>query len=88
MPTISLPASQCRSDQHGAKEVFTYTRTSGTGDAGFAVLDAAGFVRCGFLGNAPVNRSITRTLPAGPVTVVLEADGVDATYRVSHVAGA
>ncbi|MCP2327527.1 hypothetical protein HDA40_006034 [Hamadaea flava] len=80
---FSVPA-----DQHGAKEVFTYTRTSGTGDAGFTVVDANGVVWCGYLGSPSINRSTTCTLPAGPVTVVLEADAVDATYQISHVAGA
>ncbi|MEU4773802.1 hypothetical protein [Micromonospora sp. NPDC023644] len=70
-------------DQHAARESFTWTRTSGTGDARLSVFDAAGVRYCGPSGYS-VERTITCTLPAGPVTVLLEADGVDATYRLTH----
>ncbi|WP_141719444.1 hypothetical protein [Micromonospora peucetia] len=75
---FSIPA-----DQHAARESFTWTRTSGTGDARLSVLDATGVRYCGPTGYS-VDRTITCTLPAGPVTVLLEADGVDATYRLTH----
>ncbi|MBM0257560.1 hypothetical protein [Micromonospora sp. 4G55] len=70
-------------DQHAAQESFTWTRTSGTGDARMSMFDANGVRSCGPTGYA-VERTITCTLPAGPVTVLLETDAVDATYRLTH----
>ncbi|WP_433388505.1 hypothetical protein [Micromonospora sp. KLBMP9576] len=70
-------------DQHAAQETFTWTRTSGTGRARLSVLDATGVRYCGPTGYA-VTRTITCTLPVGPVTVLLETDGVDATYQLTH----
>ncbi|WP_446211795.1 hypothetical protein [Micromonospora sp. IBSANI012] len=74
----SVPA-----DQHAARETFTWTRTSGTGDARLSIIDTQGIRYCGPTGYA-VERTITCTLPAGPVTVLLESDAVDATYRLTH----
>ncbi|MGK5442655.1 hypothetical protein ACSNN7_12690 [Micromonospora sp. URMC 105] len=74
----SVPA-----DQHAARETFTWTRTSGTGDARLSVIDSRGIRYCGPTGYA-VERTITCTLPAGPVTVLLESDAVDAAYRLTH----
>lgn len=75
---LSVPA-----DQHGGRETFTYRRTSGTGDASLSVFDASGIRYCGPSPQS-VDRTFTCTLPAGPVTVILEADGVDAAYQVTH----
>ncbi|MGW1059504.1 hypothetical protein [Micromonospora rubida] len=74
----SVPA-----DQHAARETFTWTRTSGDGDARLSVLDSSGTRYCGPTGYA-VGRTITCTLPEGPVTVLLETDAVDAAYRLTH----
>ncbi|SCG59161.1 hypothetical protein GA0070614_3013 [Micromonospora coxensis] len=74
----SVPA-----DEHAARESFTWTRTSGTGDARLSVIDSRGIRYCGPTGHA-VERTVTCTLPAGPVTVLLESDAVDATYRLTH----
>ncbi|WBB65949.1 hypothetical protein [Micromonospora sp. WMMD812] len=70
-------------DQRASRESFTWTRTSGTGDARLSVLDSQGIRYCGPTGYA-VERTISCTLPAGPVTVLLETDAVDATYRLTH----
>ncbi|MFG1678438.1 hypothetical protein [Micromonospora sp. NPDC049282] len=75
---LSIPA-----DARGATESITWKRTSGTGDARLSVFDSAGRRYCGPTGYA-VERTISCTLPAGPVTVILEADGVDATYQLTH----
>ncbi|MER7891976.1 hypothetical protein ABTX15_19360 [Micromonospora sp. NPDC094482] len=74
----SIPA-----DQHGARESFTWARTSGAGDARLSVLDGQGIRYCG-PGPYAVERTTTCTLPAGPVTVLLESDAVAATYRLTH----
>ncbi|MGN9813244.1 hypothetical protein ACTMSW_28300 [Micromonospora sp. BQ11] len=70
-------------DQHGARESFTWRRTNGTGDASLSVFTAAGVRYCGPTGQA-VERTVTCYLPEGPVTVILETDGVDATYQITH----
>jgi hypothetical protein len=75
---FSIPA-----DRHGARETFTYRRTSGTGDASLSVFDASGIRYCGPSPQS-VERTFTCSLPAGPVTVILEADGVGATYQLTH----
>jgi hypothetical protein len=75
---FSIPA-----DQRAAKESITWKRTSGTGDARLSVFDGEGHRYCGPTGYA-VERTVSCTLPAGPVTVILEADGVDATYQLTH----
>ncbi|MEV0721180.1 hypothetical protein AB0I37_00175 [Micromonospora purpureochromogenes] len=75
---FSVPA-----DEHAARENFTWTRTSGSGDARMSVFDANGSPYCGPTPYA-VDRTITCSLPTGPVTVLLEADSVDATYRITH----
>ncbi|WP_144124864.1 hypothetical protein [Catellatospora sichuanensis] len=76
---FSVPA-----DQHAARETFTFRRTSGTGDAQMVVLTTSGIVYCGSLSFPSTDRTFTCTLPAGPLTVLLEADPVDATYLVTH----
>ncbi|HET8683891.1 MAG TPA: hypothetical protein VFM54_18775 [Micromonosporaceae bacterium] len=75
---FSIPA-----DQHAARETFTWRRTSGTGDARMSVFSEAGYEYCGPTGYH-VERTITCSLPAGPVTVMLETDAVDATYQLTH----
>ncbi|MEV4664350.1 hypothetical protein AB0J85_20660 [Micromonospora echinofusca] len=70
-------------DQHGARESFTWRRTTGSGDASLSVFTTAGVRYCGPTGQA-VERTVTCYLPEGPVTVILEADGVDATYQITH----
>ncbi|GIH07679.1 hypothetical protein Rhe02_57460 [Rhizocola hellebori] len=75
---FSIPA-----DQHAARESFTWHRLTGTGEAAVSVYTADGLRYCyTFYGYA--DRTITCTLPEGPVTVVLEASGVEATYQVTH----
>jgi hypothetical protein len=71
-------------DQHAARETFTFRRLSGTGDAQMAVLTTSGIIYCGSLLFPSTDRTFTCTLPAGPLTVLLEADPVDATYLVTH----
>ncbi|MFF0468802.1 hypothetical protein ACFYPX_15390 [Micromonospora zamorensis] len=75
---LSIPA-----DARAATESITWTRTDGAGDARLSVFDSEGRRYCGPTGYA-VERTITCTPPDGPVTVILEADGVDATYRLTH----
>ncbi|HET8657544.1 MAG TPA: hypothetical protein VFM55_00930 [Micromonosporaceae bacterium] len=75
---FSIPA-----DQHAARETFTWRRTSGTGDARMSVFSEEGYRYCGPTGYH-VERTITCSLPAGPVTVLLETDAVDATYQLTH----
>jgi hypothetical protein len=74
---FSIPA-----DEHGTREVFTYRRTAGTGDATIAVFDGTGIRYCRT--SPSIDRTVTCSLPAGPATVILEADGVDATYQLTH----
>ena len=75
---LSVPAGR-----HTARESFTWTRSAGTGDARLSIFDSQGIRYCGPSGYS-VARTITCTLPAGPVTVLLESDAVDATYRLTH----
>jgi hypothetical protein len=75
---LSIPA-----DGHAAQEVFSYQRTSGSGNAIVSVFNAAGARICGPTASA-ADRTVTCNLPAGPVTVILEADAADATYRVTR----
>ncbi|MEV4389093.1 hypothetical protein AB0J68_25835 [Micromonospora sp. NPDC049580] len=70
-------------DQRASRESFTWTRTAGSGDARMSVFDSQGIRYCG-PGSSAVERTITCTLPAGPVTVILETDAVDASYRLTH----
>jgi hypothetical protein len=76
---FSVPA-----DQHATKETFAFHRTSGSGQAGMAVLNVDGVDYCNALLTAADDLTTTCTLPAGPVTVLLETDAVDATYQLSH----
>jgi hypothetical protein len=76
---FSVPA-----DQHAAKETFTYQRTSGSGDASLVVFNGTGVRYCGSFYSQSTGRTMTCTLPAGPATVILEADAVDATYQLTH----
>jgi hypothetical protein len=75
---LSIPT-----DGHAAQEVFSYQRTSGTGNAIISVFNAAGTRICGPTAPA-ADRTVTCNLPAGPVTVILEADAADATYRLTR----
>ncbi|KWV31594.1 hypothetical protein [Micromonospora rifamycinica] len=75
---LSVPA-----DQHAARQSFTWSRTAGAGDARLSVFDAQGVRYCGPSGYS-VGRTITCSLPAGPVTVLLESDALDASYRITH----
>jgi len=70
-------------DQHAAREIFTWRRLSGGGNAAMSVFSDTGLRYCvTFL---PVPESTrTCTLPTGPVTVILEAAATDATYQITH----
>lgn len=70
-------------DQRASRESFTWTRTAGSGDARMSVFDSQGIRYCGPTSQA-VERTLTCTLPAGAVTVLLETDAVDASYRLTH----
>jgi hypothetical protein len=78
---FSIPA-----DDHAALETYTFTRLTGAGSASMTVFDGSGIRRCA------TGRFSTRTfncsLPAGPATVILETDAVDATYQVTRTAPA
>ncbi|GAA2355091.1 hypothetical protein Cme02nite_69040 [Catellatospora methionotrophica] len=75
---FAVPAAE-----HAAREVFTYRRTAGSGDATLWVFDGTGVRYCGSL-SPSIDRTVTCTLPDGPVTVLLETDAVDATYQLTH----
>lgn len=75
---FSVPA-----EGHAARETFTYRRTSGGGDASLWIFDGTGIRYCGSFGPS-IDRTLTCTLPAGPATVFLEADAVDATWQLTH----
>jgi len=75
---LSVPA-----DQHAGQEVFTYRRTSGTGNASISIFDAGGLRYCGPT-SPSTDRTFTCPLPTGPVTVILETDAVDASYQITH----
>lgn len=75
---FSIPA-----DQHAAQESFTWARTSGSGRARLSVFDGQGVRKCSQV-DYSAQRTVTCALPQGPVTVLLETDAVDATYRVTH----
>ncbi|WP_446211796.1 hypothetical protein [Micromonospora sp. IBSANI012] len=75
---FSIPA-----DQHAAMESFTWKRTAGTGVADVSVFDSQGRWRCGRNG-LEIEGTRTCSLPDGPVTVLFETDGKDATYRLTH----
>ncbi|TDC81134.1 hypothetical protein E1193_15610 [Micromonospora sp. KC606] len=51
--------------------------------AGLSVFDSRGTRYCGPTRDAAA-RTITCSLPPGPVTVILEADAVEATYQLAH----
>ncbi|MER7166364.1 hypothetical protein ABT336_09905 [Micromonospora sp. NPDC000207] len=75
---FSIPAGD-----HAAQESLTWTRTSGTGRARLRVYDGDGVQVCAS-GLYAVTRTINCTLPTGPLTVLLQADALDATYRVTR----
>jgi hypothetical protein len=78
--------SVCRTipaDAHTARGTFTWSRTTGTGGAYLSIFDADGVRRCGPTGTFP-QRTVTCTLPAGPLTVVLDAAEAEATYDLTH----
>ncbi|PWU57752.1 hypothetical protein DLJ47_01545 [Micromonospora sp. S4605] len=75
---FSIPA-----DQHAATGSVTWTRTAGTGSAKVSVFDSQGNRYCRPNGYDSAG-TLTCSLPVGPLTVLLEADGLDATYRLAH----
>ncbi|TDC33578.1 hypothetical protein [Micromonospora sp. KC213] len=75
---FSIPA-----DQRAARESISYQRATGTGDARLSVFDSQGTRYCGPTRDA-VARTIACAVPAGTVTVMLEADAVEATYQFTH----
>lgn len=75
---FSIPA-----DQHAARESFSWRRLSGTGDATLWVFNGEGLRYCGTISAYP-ERTITCSLPEGPLTVILETDAVDASYQITH----
>lgn len=75
---LSIPA-----DQRGTRESYTVTRTSGSGDATVSVIDGAGLRYCQTYVPA-VTQTLTCSMPAGPATVIVQADDVDATYQVTY----
>lgn len=75
---FSIPA-----DQHGATGSFSWVRTGGTGSAKVSVFDSRGNRYCRPDG-LEAEGTLTCSLPDGPLTVLLETDGQDATYRLTH----
>lgn len=76
---FSIPA-----DQHAAMQSFTWKRTAGTGVADVSVFDGQGPWICGRQGGLEAEATRTCSLLDGPVTVLIETDGKDATYRLTH----
>nr|MDT0659288.1 hypothetical protein [Micromonospora sp. DSM 115978] len=70
-------------DQRADRESITYRRTVGTGDARLSVFDSTGARHCGPTGDAS-GQTITCSPPPGPMTVLLEADAVAASYQLTH----
>ncbi|MEO3924006.1 hypothetical protein ABGB07_09120 [Micromonosporaceae bacterium B7E4] len=70
-------------DQHAAREAFRYQRTLGTGEATISIFDQSGLRYCYTL-SPSADRTLTCTLPDGPLTVLLETDAVEAAYQVTH----
>lgn len=68
---------------HAARETFTWKRTTGTGGAYLSIFDASGYRRCGPTGTFP-ERTATCTLPAGPLTVILNATEAPATFELTR----
>jgi hypothetical protein len=71
-------------DQHTSKEAIAFQQTSGTGRAAVAVFSNTGAPVCGRLIYPASERTMTCTLPDGPLTVLVEADALDATYQPTH----
>ncbi|XVV15155.1 hypothetical protein ACQP2X_12675 [Actinoplanes sp. CA-131856] len=71
-------------DQHAAREVFAWQRTEGDGTARLTVYGAEGVRYCRT--GAFAERTVTCTLPAGPLTVVLEGPSADAAFRLTRTA--
>ncbi|MET7401003.1 hypothetical protein ABZS66_46740 [Dactylosporangium sp. NPDC005572] len=78
---FTIPAGQ-----HASRETFTWQRTAGAGRAVLSVFDAGGLRYCGPT-PAYDERTVTCTLPEGPVTVILETGAVTGTYRLTHQDG-
>ncbi|SCE72444.1 hypothetical protein GA0074695_0612 [Micromonospora viridifaciens] len=78
----------CRSipaDQHATRESFSWARISGTGGAAkVTIYDSRGVEYCSPLRAAASGTITCTTLPAGPLTVMLETDGQNAKYRLTH----
>ncbi len=80
--------SVCRgipADAHTARESFTWRRTAGTSGAYLSIFDANGVRRCGPTGTFS-ERTVTCALPAGPLTVILNATEADATFELTRTA--
>lgn len=76
---FSVPA-----DQHAARESFGWARTTGTGGARVTIYDSRGVEYCSPLRAAASDTMTCSGLPVGPLTVILETDGQEATYRLTH----
>jgi hypothetical protein len=78
--------SVCRTipaDAHAARETFTWKRTAGTGGAYLSIFSADGIRHCGPTGTF-AERTATCALPAGPLTVILNASEADATFELTR----
>jgi hypothetical protein len=75
---LTIPA-----DQRVIRESVTYQRISGTGEARLSVFDSTGLRYCGPSGDA-ATQTVVCALPPGPMTLILETDAVEATYRLTH----
>ncbi|WP_143133967.1 hypothetical protein [Actinoplanes philippinensis] len=78
--------SVCRTipaDAHAARESFTWKRTAGAGGAYLSVFGADGIRHCGPTGTF-AERTATCNLPAGPLTVILDATEAAATFELSR----
>ena len=74
---FSIPA-----DRHGERETFAWQRTAGDSTARFAVYNSNGVRYCRT--GAFEERSVTCTLPTGPLTVVLEGPAAGGAFRLSR----
>jgi hypothetical protein len=75
---LSIPAAQ-----RGTRETYTVTRTSGGGDATVSVINGTGVRYCQTYIPAAA-QTLTCSMPAGPATVIVQTDDVDATYQVTY----
>lgn len=75
---FSIPA-----DQRVGRETIAHRRLSGDGLARLSVFAASGIRYCGPT-NPSADRTLTCSLPDGPVTVILQAASVDASYQITR----